>query len=220
MKVYGDVISPYVRKAVITAIEAGLDNEVERITPVASVWVGDGDAEVAERNPLGKVPTLVTREDTVLIDSTLICEYLASLAPDVGLLPAAGPEHWRVLHLQALAQGFMDAMVFRLLETQVRPEQYGWDEWIARQSTKIARTMDSLETMQESGELDGLNLGTITLGCALGYLVQRTGETSWREDHPSLSQWFEIFSQREAMQTTMPTPLPPPHLDPRRQANA
>lgn len=219
MRLYGTVGSPYVRKVVITVIEAGLDAEVERIAPGVSVWVGDGDAEVAERNPLGKIPTLIAKDGNILIDSTLICEYLASLAPGIGLLPNAGAEHWRVLQLQALAQGFMDAMVFRLLETQVRPEQYCWDEWIARQGTKIARTMDSLEIMHRSCELDGLDLGTITLGAALGYLVQRAGETAWREGHPGLWQWFDGFSQRDSMQTTMPPPLPPPHLDPRRRAS-
>ena len=123
MKLHYTDASPYVRKVVVSAIEAGLDDEIERIAPRASVWVGDGDSGLADDNPLGKVPTLINRDGTILIDSTLICDYLASLAPDAGLLPAGGGERWPVLYLQALAQGFLDAVVFRALETQIRPDQ-------------------------------------------------------------------------------------------------
>ncbi|MDE0727750.1 MAG: glutathione S-transferase N-terminal domain-containing protein [Alphaproteobacteria bacterium] len=111
MKLYFGPASPYVRKVVVTAIEAGLDNEIERVKPIDNVWIGNGDEEVSRNNPLGKMPTLISREGTTLIDSALICEYLTSLAPEAALLPDMGPERWRVLQLQALAQGLMDATV-------------------------------------------------------------------------------------------------------------
>jgi glutathione S-transferase len=79
LKLYYTNASPYVRKATVTAIEAGVDSEIERIEPTVSVWVGEGDLDVARDNPLGKVPTLVTREGVSLTDSSLICEtYRAS----------------------------------------------------------------------------------------------------------------------------------------------
>ena len=92
MKLCFGPASPYVRKVVVTAIAAGLDNEIGRVTPINNVWIGNGDEEVSRNNPLGKMPTLISREGATLIVSTLICEYLTSLAPEAALLPE-GPAH-------------------------------------------------------------------------------------------------------------------------------
>jgi len=72
MKLYYSLASPYVRKVVVTAIEAGLDSEIERVAPLGNVWIGDGDAEVSGNNPLGKIPTLITRDGDALVDSTCL----------------------------------------------------------------------------------------------------------------------------------------------------
>ena len=104
MKLYGADGSPYVRKVLVVAAEAGLEGEIERVMPATSVWVGAGDAGVAIANPIGKVPVLTTRDGDTLIDSTLICEYLASLAPESGLLPINGLERWRMLRGQRFAR--------------------------------------------------------------------------------------------------------------------
>jgi glutathione S-transferase len=219
MKLFYSTASPYVRKVLVTGIEAGLDEEIERIKPEESVWVGDGDPEVSAENPLGKIPTLITRDGSTLIDSTLICEYLSSLSPKAKLLPTAGPERWRVLNLQALAQGVMDAIIFRSFDTLLRPEQFRWEEWAQRQTNKISRTIDSFEAMSATGKLESdgaVNLGTISLGCVLGYLDKRFDDSTWCENRPNLSVWYDNFSQRESMLATIPPPLPPAHLDPRR----
>jgi glutathione S-transferase len=216
MKLHGTSGSPYVRKVMITGIEAGLDDEIENLTPSVSVWVDAGDAGVSEENPLGKIPVLIARDGSTLIDSSVICEYLASLAPEKNFLPPSGDERWRVLNFQALAQGTMDAMIFRALETSVRPEPYGWMDWADRQTAKISRALDRFDQMAVEGEIGPVNLGSITLGSALGYLEQRQGDTSWRSTRPRLARWFDGFKIRRSMETTIPPSLPPAHLDPRR----
>ena len=113
MKLYYSLASPYVRKVVVTAIEAGLNSEIERVAPLDNIWIGDGDAEVSDNNPLGKIPTLITRDGNALVDSTLICEYLSCLKPEAKLLPSAESPRWRVLNVQAMAQGAMDAVMLR-----------------------------------------------------------------------------------------------------------
>jgi len=216
MKLYYASPSPYVRKVMVTAIEAGLDGEIERVTPAERMWVGDGDQVVVESNPLGKIPTLIARDGSVLIDSSLICEYLSSLSPDTGLLPAAGPERWRVLQLQALAQGALDAAVHRFVETGLRPAGLRWGDWITRQSVKVSRTFDQLEAMISADQIatsgaNAIHLGTITMGCTLGYLDQRENDQSWRAGRPGLSRWYDDFSQRTSMQATIPPPLESPN---------
>jgi len=221
VKLFYSSASPYVRKVVVTAIEAGLDNEIERVTPSDSVWIGNGDAEVSDNNPLGKIPTLITRDGDALIDSTLICEYLSCLKPEAKLLPSAGSPRWRVLNVQAMAQGAMDAVMLRAIETQMRPDHLFWEDGVARQSVKVMRTFRSFDTMIADGKSDVIkdgvvNLGAITLGCVLGYLEQRLNDHDWRENHTYLSAWYDDFSNRPSMMETVPPPLPPAHLDPRK----
>ena len=87
-------------------------------------------AKVISDSPLGKIPTLVLEDGTALYDSRVICEYLAGLAPDKGLLPASGEARWRCLTLQALGQGLADAAVNLRYETALRPEDKRWSDWI------------------------------------------------------------------------------------------
>lgn len=221
MKLFYSSASPYVRKVVVTAIEAGLDSEIERETPSSSVWIANGDAEVSDKNPLGKIPTLITRDGDALIDSTLICEYLASLVPDAGLLPPNGRDRWKVRRLEALAQGALDAIMLRNVETLFRPENLRSEDYVARQNTKMDRTFDFFEAEIDHDGAQPLpgkpvNLGTITLGVTLAYLTQRFGDESWRNNRPVLSHWQDEFARRDSMQATVPPSLPPAHLDPRQ----
>ncbi len=201
MKLRYSPTSPYVRKVVVTAIEAGLDERIERIE--TDVW--NPETDIAEDNPLGKVPALVTDEGRVLCDSPTICDYLDSLHEGPRLIPAEGPARWQVLNLHALANGVMDAAVARVIEHRARPEHLRFDGWLERQKLKIDRALDSLDRQAAEGALDGtVNLGTITVGCALGYLDLRFSEDAWREGRPALEAWYEAFSQRPSMQATVP----------------
>ena len=201
MKLRYSPTSPYVRKVVVTAIEAGLDDRIERIE--TDVW--NPETDIAADNPLGKVPALVADDGRVLCDSPTICDYLDSLHGGQRLIPAEGPARWQVLNLHALASGVMDAAVARVVEHRARPEHLRFDGWLERQKLKISRALDSLDKQAAEGALDGpVNLGTITVGCALGYLDLRFSEDAWREGRPALEAWYEAFSQRPSMQATVP----------------
>ncbi len=210
------------RKVRVTAIEAGLDGEIELVAPDSSPWIGDGDAVLSGANPLGKIPTLITRDGEALMESSLICEYLASLAADARLPPPQGRERWRVRRLEALAQGALDAIMLRNVETLFRPEELRSEDYVARQNAKVNRTFDVIEAEVGRGDVPstrdgGVDLGAITLGVTLAYLTQRFGDDSWRNNRPSLSQWQDEFMARASMRATVPPPLPPAHLDPRQK---
>ena len=201
MKLRYSPTSPYVRKVVVTAIETGLDDRIERIA--TDVW--DPATDIAADNPLGKVPALTTDDGTVLCDSPTICDYLDSLHGGPKLIPAAGPARWRVLNLHALASGIMDATVARVVEHRARPEDKRFDGWLERQKFKIGRALDALDRQAAEGALDGpVTLGTIALGCALGYLDFRAPEDAWRDGRPALAAWYEAFARRPSMQATAP----------------
>ncbi len=201
MKLRYSTASPFARKVLVTAIETGQDGEIEQIETM--VW--DPGTDIASVNPLGKVPALTTDDGLVLCDSPLICEYLDSRHDGARLIPPAGPERWRVLNLQALGDGIMDAAVIHMAERRTHPPENLSEAWMARQQGKIAAALDSLEQAAAAGRLDEpVTLGTIAVGCALGYLDFRFAETPWRDGRPALAAWYQAFARRSAMAATEP----------------
>lgn len=190
--------SPYVRKVMMVAIECGLDGAIEPVPTDA--WSPDTD--LPTDNPLGKVPALIMGDGTVLFDSPVICEYLDTLHDGTRLFPATGPERWRALRLQALADGLCDAAVLRRLELN-RPDGQRSDGWVARQAAAIARTVDALEA-EAAGFGAAPTIGTLAVASALGYLDLRYPESAWRDRAPTLARWLEGFSQRDCFRRTAP----------------
>ena len=200
MQLHYNVASPFARKVMAVAIETGLEPRIERVkrtmTPVAPV------AELNADNPLGKIPCLVTDDGAALYDSRVICEYLDSLHHGPKMFPPSGPSRWTALRRQALADGIMDAGVLTRYETFLRPEEVRWAAWIDNQKQKFRRALDALEF--EGASLGVVDIGTLAIACALGYLDFRFPDEDWRAGRPRLAAWLEQFAQRPALATTAP----------------
>jgi glutathione S-transferase len=201
MKLHHSVTSPFVRKVMAVAIETGLDGRLELVTPTMTPI--EPDADLVTDNPLGKVPCLVTAEGGALYDSRVICEYLDSLHDGPKMFPPAGRARWTALRRQAEGDGIMDAGVLGRYETFLRPQERRWPEWLEGQKGKFRRALDSLEGEAEDCG-DTVDIGTIAIGCALGYLDFRYGDEGWRATRPRLATWFERFAARRAIATTAP----------------
>ncbi|MCY0388696.1 glutathione S-transferase N-terminal domain-containing protein [Robbsia sp. Bb-Pol-6] len=200
MQLMYSATSPYVRKVMIVAQELGLLPRIERLPCAASPV--QLDTALAAVNPLAKVPALVLDDGTVLFDSPVICEYLASLQTGQAIFPENGPARWRALRDQALGDGILDAALLVRYESMVRPEMYRWDEWRTGQMAKITRTLDLLET-EAAGYDERADIGTIALACALSYLDFRYADLGWRDGRTQLAGWFATFWQREPVQAVM-----------------
>jgi glutathione S-transferase len=204
MQLHASAASPFVRKVMVVAIETGLDDRLEptarTMTPIKP------DPDVVRDNPLGKIPCLVTDDGAVLYDSRVICEYLDSLHDGARMFPAAGPARWTALRRQAAGDGIMDAGVLARYETIVRPPEHRWSEWREGQKQKFRRALDALEA--EAATLgDTVDIGTIAIGCALGWLDFRYADEGWRETRPRLAAWFEGFATRPSMARTAPAEI-------------
>ena len=198
MKLCYSLTSPYVRKVVVCAAEMGLSDRIE----LALIGLQNA-AELRQDNPLGKVPALVTEAGEALYDSPVICEYLDSLHDGEKLFPASGDARWRALRLQALGDGVLDAAVFTVMEGR-RPESERSPGFVELQKRKIGDALDALEA--DAGELGGaLDIGAITVGCALGYLDFRLSEDGWRTGRPGLAAWYEDHARRPSMVASVPS---------------
>jgi glutathione S-transferase len=193
--------SPFVRKVMVVAFETGLAPRIERVaTTVAPNQV---NAEYQRAQPLAKVPALTLDDGTVLYDSRVICEYLDSLNQGPKLFPAAGAARWTALRRQALGDGICDAAVLNRYETFLRPEEKRWDQWSDGQMRKVRGSLDALEGEAPSFG-DSIDIGTIAIGCALGYLDFRYASEHWRSGRPKLAAWYEKLAARASMQETQP----------------
>jgi glutathione S-transferase len=199
LKLYYSATSPYVRKCLVSAIELGLRDQIE-LLPAAPHPI-NRDRTLIVSNPLGKVPTLITEDGTVLYDSHVICEYLNALG-DGHLLPEKVSARWPVYRDQALADGILDAAVLVRYETFARPESLRWKDWIDGQLDKVTCSLAELE--QRAATFERVDLGNIAIGCALGYLDFRFASLGWQKTYPQTAAWFARFGARESMMATRP----------------
>jgi glutathione S-transferase len=203
MKLRYSNASPFVRKVLVFAYETGQSGRIELVP--TDVWAADTD--IARDNPLGKVPALVT-DDGIFVGSTLCCEYLDSLHGGLALLPRDPGSRWPVLQRHALADGIIEAAVAHVVEVLRRPQAYIYSGALARQQDKIERTLDRLAV--DVAAFETLDLSSVTLGCALGYLDFRLDQFDWRAGRPQLAQWFAAFDARPSMRVTAPHPVASP----------
>ena len=198
MKLYYSPTSPFVRKVNVLASEAGLAESIEWVK--TNPW--QAEDILTAKNPLSKIPTLITDDDKVIYDSRVICEYLDTLHYGNKFHPENSDERWQVLRLQALADGILEAGIARFLEKKRSAEQQSID-WDNTQRKAIERGLDYLEsTVSVWG--NQLDIAVITIACTLGWLDFRIPNDDWREERPQLKTWFIEFSKRESMLSTVP----------------
>lgn len=200
MKLYYSTASPFVRKVLVCAHECGVADSIELVP--TKVLPSEPNREYARVTPLMKLPALARDDGFVLFDSIVICEYVDSLSKGAHLFPAQGDARWRALRLHALADGILDAAVLARYENNVRPAEMRWKTWTDGQLLKVDQSLDFLE--QNAGDLAGITIGTIAVGCALGYLDFRYADRKWREGRPKLGAWYEAIAKRPSFQKTLP----------------
>ena len=68
---------------------------------------------------------------------------------------------------------------------------------------KIHTALQSLE--QAPAQLQGrVDIGTLALACALGYLDLRFDAWGWRTRYPAVAAWAAGFMQRPSLQASWP----------------
>lgn len=201
MKLFYAPLSPFVRKVLVTAYETEQEHLVERIESAPHPF--DRDAAIAQHNPLGQAPTAITDQGDVIYGSRVICEYVDAQSKGRRVFPSSGPDRWNALVHQALGDGAMEAALLARYEHTIRPAELRWETWCNTQISKVVACLDEVERLAKAFE-DKVTIGTITIGCAIGYLDLRFGDLNWRTGRPAASEWYERFAARPSMVATRP----------------
>jgi glutathione S-transferase len=197
MKLLYQTHSPYARKALVFAHEAGLAPRIEVVHHETSP-TRRNDAVFAE-NPLGKVPVLMRSGLPPIFDSDVICAYLDTLHSGRKLIPQEGEARWHALRLQAAAQGMADAGIQLRWETVRRPAELRYPPLRDGYAQKLIASYDWLER-----ELDvdaPVHVGHIALATCLDWLEFRE-LPGFREGRARLAAWFDEFAKRASMRAT------------------
>jgi glutathione S-transferase len=197
MRLYCTTTSPYARKCRIVVREKGLLGRVEEL--VADPYTND--PALVTVNPIAQVPALVCDDGTVFTDSPIICAWLDELGGGERLLPASGPEHWRVRRLAALADGVLEMGVKLVLEKR-RPEHERSPSWIERWTAGLFRGLDAVEAAMPAGQ--GVDIAGITIATAATWLDLRHPDLDWRKGHPKIEALTAELERRESFRETAP----------------
>jgi len=196
MKLLYQTHSPYARKVLVAAHEAGLAAGLDVVHHETSPLLAND--EVSALNPLGKVPVLLCDDGFVLFDSDVICEYLDGRAR-VRLIPDDPQRRWRALRAQAIAQGIADAGIGARWESERRPPPLRWDAMREGLLRKIALACDFLEN--DRGDDGPPDIGDIAVATALSWIEFRD-VLAFRDGRPRLAAWYERFCERPSMRAT------------------
>ncbi|WP_368563997.1 glutathione S-transferase family protein [Pseudoxanthomonas sp. UTMC 1351] len=202
MKLLYQTHSPYARKVLVFAHEAGLADRLQVVHHETSPT--RRNPEVFAENPLGKVPVLVRPGLPSLFDSDVICAYLDTLHrgrlhDGRRLIPVEGEARWQALRVQSVTQGIADAGIAVRWETVRRPEPLRYPPLRDGYVDKLIASYDWLE--QELDTAAPVHVGHIAVATALAWIEFRE-LPDFRANRPKLAAWFDEFEQRASMLAT------------------
>lgn len=197
MKLYGALLSPFVRKVAVIATEKGVSWDLARGGP------GSTDPEFLAASPLGKIPA-IDDDGFTLADSSAIAFYLEAKYPDPCLLPADPQLRGKTVFWDEYADTVLGTSGLKILFNRlVGPKllKVGGDEAIALQGeAELPRLLDWLETqVPAQGWLVG---ETFTLADIAIASIMRTlayvGHGIDAAQRPVTAAWYDRVTARPA----------------------
>jgi glutathione S-transferase len=140
MKLIGMLDSPYVRRVAICLKLLKLDFEH------ASISVFSTYDQFAQINPVVKAPTLIADNGSTVMDSSVILQYLATLAgPGQRLFPTVPDDALRAARLTGLALAACEKSIQIVYERNLRPVEKQHEPWLERVRAQMLAAYAELE---------------------------------------------------------------------------
>ncbi len=137
MKLIGMLDSPYVRRTAICLKLLDVPFEHQSLSVFSTF------AEFRTLNPVVKAPTLVLDDGQVLMDSSLILQFIDPLSR---LWPTESGARARAFRLTGLALAACEKAVQVVYEHNLRPQEKLHQPWLERVHSQLAAAWAGLET--------------------------------------------------------------------------
>jgi glutathione S-transferase len=138
MQLIGMLDSPYVRRVAISLKVLGLPFDLDQVSVFRQFDTFAG------LNPVVKAPTLITDSGVVLMESSLILEHIAHLAPR-SLMPADRAGHETALRQIGLALAACEKSISIVYERTLRPAEKQHQPWLDRVRGQLLSAYGVLE---------------------------------------------------------------------------
>lgn len=140
MQLIGMLDSPYVRRVAISLQLLGLKFEHK------SISVFSAFTQFQQINPIVKAPSLICDDGEVLMDSTLILDYVQALAgAERNLIPSDIKEHQHALRTIGLALAACEKSIQIIYERNLRPAEKLHAPWVERVTGQLLAAYGALE---------------------------------------------------------------------------
>ena len=162
MQLIGMLDSPYVRRVAVSLKVLGLAFDLDQVSVFRQF------NRFASINPVVKAPSFVTGDGVVLMESSLILEHIAHLAPR-SLMPADRAGHETALRQIGLALAACDKTVSIIYERNLRPEEKQHQPWLDRVLGQLLTAYGALEREVSPDWFTGEELMQPQITCAVAW---------------------------------------------------
>lgn len=199
MKLIGMLDSPYVRRVAVSLKTLSIPFEH------ASLSVFSDFEKVKAINPVVKVPTLVTDDGVVLMDSSLIIEYIEQLtSPGYSLKPTDLKDFAKHQRIVGIALAACEKAVQAIYEQNLRPPEKQHQPWLDRVYSQLIAALNLLEQEAENASpwLFGKKTlqADITTAIAFCFACEKLPEQVSAKKYPALAKFSAHAEATEAFQ--------------------
>jgi glutathione S-transferase len=204
MQLIGMLDSPYVRRVAICLKLLGLDFEHR------SISVFSGFEEFRKLNPVVKAPTLILYDGQCVMDSTLILDYVTSIAGSTDTsTPDRADDRLRATRLTGLALAACDKTVQIVYERNLRPVEKQHEPWVDRVSVQLLAAYAGLEAevaLLGALPLDADRLGQagVTVAVAWRFTQMMVPKIVIAAEYRNLQAFSAFAEQQPAFESTPP----------------
>jgi len=204
MKLYGRMLSPFVRRVATSLETLGMPYEHVEVAPF------DEWERAQAINPVVRIPALELDDGEILIDSAAILDHLDEVAGAKALTPRSGKPRRDVLKLVAIAVGGMEKTVGAVYENRFHAKEKVEQSWVDRCESQAVSALKALDGLAAktgpSGWLygDAISQADISATIAYSFAAMARPNLGAAEKVPSLAAFAERLEATPAFRKTKP----------------
>ena len=204
MILYGNSLSPFVRKVIIFAVEKGVPLDVKPTFP------GGEDPAFRAMSPFGKIPAF-SDGDYTLCDSSAIVQYIEAMHPAPALIPAEPKLRGRTIWFEEFADTILIPPMGKIFFNRIVAKLLGRPSDLSvaaeAQATELPPILAWLETqIPDSGYLvgDAFTLADIAV-CTILVNLGHAGAAPDASAYPKLVAYRDSIFARPSFASIIAT---------------